>query len=57
MPRIRFTSDFDFKVNNHAVIAYKAGRTYLVSQEAAAQAIEAKTAAPAPRQKASNVIR
>lgn len=64
MPRIRFTSDFDFKVNANVTRAYKAGHAYLVSQAAADEAIRRQRAipvAPAPTaasrrtRKASNV--
>lgn len=57
MPWMRFTHDFDFKVNPNVVRAYKAGRVYLVSQDAADRALKAQAAVPAPRRKAANVIR
>jgi hypothetical protein len=41
MPRIRFTADFDFKVNPRVIRAYKALRKYLVSQACADAAIAA----------------
>lgn len=40
MPRILFSKDFDFRVSKHCIRAYKAGKEYLVSQEAAKQAVE-----------------
>jgi hypothetical protein len=49
MPRLRFTQDFDFKVNPQAIIAYKAGREYLVSQAAAAEALGKGIAVPLDR--------
>jgi hypothetical protein len=49
MPRLRFTQDFDFKVNPHVVRAYKAGKEYLVSQAAAEQALSKGRAVPLDR--------
>lgn len=46
MPRVRFTKNFDFRVNKNVVRAYKAGSEYLVSQEAAAKAVERGAATP-----------
>ena len=40
MPRILFSENFDFRVNNNVQIAYRAGAEYLVSQECARQALE-----------------
>lgn len=51
MPRIRFKENFDFRVKPNVTIAYKAGKEYLVSQSAAAQAIDSGKAVTVKRQK------
>lgn len=47
MPRIRYTADHNFRINKHVVRAYKAGKEYLVSQAAAAEAFRLGKAKPA----------
>lgn len=49
MPWVRFDRDFNFKAKARVLIAYKAGRGYLVSQRAAKEAIEAGAGRPCYR--------
>lgn len=41
MPRVRFSRDTTLRVNASVLRAYKAGQTYLVSQDHAAQVVAA----------------
>lgn len=53
MPRVCFSEDFDWQANSHAVIAYKAGKTYPVIQRCADEAIAAGKATAANRSEKS----
>lgn len=47
MPKITFTVDHTMRLSRHAVRRFKAGKTYLESQERAQAAIDAGVATPA----------
>lgn len=49
MPWVRFIADYDRRISPHAVLAYKAGKIYLVSQATAAEAVAARKAVRAER--------
>jgi hypothetical protein len=53
MPRVRFTSDFDFKPMPQVTMAYRKGWSGLVTTPCANQAVAAKKAARVGKTKAA----
>lgn len=51
MPWVRFTADYDWRINSRALIAYRAGKTCLVTQVCAREAIEKGKAVAVERPK------